>query len=384
MAFTVEDAIVETQNLYKLTLLAGEKGCDNGMAWIHLVEDETILQRLYGKDLIITTGLGFQEEEKLFSLVQKLQEIHSVGLIVNTGYYIHEIPPYIIEYCEQNNFPLLTCPWEVSINELIKDLSYRIIRAEREDKQINQTFIDTLINPRIIEETRSQLTSEFDVESTFQVVIVRVKSIDDLGMLERRHIRATIELCFEKLNGNYAFFWFDGNYVLILNGVEQKFVEELVEDTSKRLKKRLLYPTHIGIGSCLKDVRNMIQSYKRALAACDMATCFNDAYVSFDEMGILQLLFSIEDREILRQMERKYLGPLQEYDCKHNSDLEETLHNYLLFDCNLKAMSENLFLHRNTINYRMNKIKEITKCQFYTFEDKVPYLIAYYIKEMRL
>lgn len=384
MAFNVGDAILETQNLYSLNLLAGKRGCSNGIGWVHLVEDETILQRLNGKDLVVTTGLGFQDETKLFSFVQKLQEIHSVGLVVNTGYYIMDIPSYIIEYCEEHGFPLLTCPWEVSVNELIKDLSYRIIRAEREDKQINQLFMQTMINPRIVEETRSKLAVDFEVESSFQVVVVRVQTEEDLGMLERRHLKATIELCLDKIEGNYAFFWFDGSYVLIVNGLEQKIVEEIVKESSLRLKKRLPYPVHMGVGSWLQDFGNMISSYKRALAACDMACCFNNPYVFFDEMGVFQLLFSIEDKNILEQIEQKYLYKLREYDRKHNAELEETLHNYLLYDCNLKAMAENLFLHRNTVNYRLNKIKEITNCQFYTFEEKVPYLIAFYIKEMKI
>lgn len=384
MAFNMEDAILETQNLYDLELLAGKKGCNNGIGWVHLVEDETILQRLTGKDLVVTTGLGFQEEERLYSFVQKLQEIHSVGLIVNTGYYIMDIPNYIVEYCEEHDFPLLTCPWEVSINELIKDLSYRIIRAEREDKQINQLFIQTLINPRIIEDTRSKLAVDFDVEDSFQVVVVQIEREEELGMLERRHIRASIELCLDKVEGNYAFFWFDGSYVLVINSVEKRIVEDLVRETSARLKKRLPYTVHMGVGSWMQDYRNMISSYQRALAASEMASCFKNPYVFFDEMGVFQLLFSIEDKNILKQIEHKYLSGLREYDQKHNAELEETLHNYLLFDCNLKAMAENLFLHRNTINYRLNKIKEITNCQFYSFEEKVPYMMAFYIKEMNI
>ncbi|MDO4467714.1 MAG: PucR family transcriptional regulator ligand-binding domain-containing protein [Bacillota bacterium] len=384
MAFNVQDVILETQNLYHLNLLAGKKGCVNGIGWVHLVEDETILQRLNGKDLVVTTGLGFQNDEKLFSFVQKLQEVHSVGLIVNTGYYIMEIPEKIIKYCEENDFPLLTCPWEVSINELIKDVSYRIIRAEREDKQINQLIMQTLINPRIIEDTRSKLAVDFDMENSFQVVVIRVRSKEELGMLERRHLKATIELCLEKIEGNYAFFWFDGSYVLVINGLEQRIVEELIRETNLRLKKRSPYLLHMGIGSRMIDFTNLIASYKRALAACDMSYCFDKPYVFFDEMGISQLLFSIEDKSILRQIENKYLSKLREYDRKHKAELEETLHNYLLYDCNLKAMSENLYLHRNTINYRLNKIKEITNCQFYSFEDKVPYMIAFYIKEMKL
>ena len=99
-------------------------------------------------------------------------------------------------------------------------------------------------------------------------------------------------------------------------------------------------------------------------------------------MGVYQLLFMSEDHDILYQMHHRLLGPIIEYDRIHHTELEETLYNYLMFDSNQKAMAEALFMHRNTINYRMNKIKEITQCEFSSFEEKMPYMIAFYIKDI--
>ena len=76
------------------------------------------------------------------------------------------------------------------------------------------------------------------------------------------------------------------------------------------------------------------------------------------------------------------LGVLIDYDQKHNTQLEETLYQYLKFDSNQKAMAESLYMHRNTINYRLNKIKELTECQLDSFEEKMPYMLAFYIKEI--
>lgn len=130
------------------------------------------------------------------------------------------------------------------------------------------------------------------------------------------------------------------------------------------------------------DFRNMILSYKRAIAACKMAKQFNYPQIYFDDMGVYQLLFIIEDQGILRQMYRSMLGVLIDYDQKHNTQLEETLYQYLKFDSNQKAMAESLYMHRNTINYRLNKIKELTECQLDSFEEKMPYMLAFYIKEI--
>ena len=53
MGFTIEDALNETKELYQLTLLCGQKGCANAMSWVHLIEDTTTIQQLWGKELIV-------------------------------------------------------------------------------------------------------------------------------------------------------------------------------------------------------------------------------------------------------------------------------------------------------------------------------------------
>lgn len=115
-------------------------------------------------------------------------------------------------------------------------------------------------------------------------------------MMERRSIKFQLELCFEKVEGNYSFFWFDGYYIMIFNNLEDSALVEVINEMYKRAKKRLHYTLHLGIGSKMVDFRNMILSYKRAIAACKMAKQFNYPQIYFDDMDVYQLLFIIEDQ----------------------------------------------------------------------------------------
>ena len=139
---------------------------------------------------------------------------------------------------------------------------------------------------------------------------------------------------------------------------------------------------HLGIGSQMLDFRQVILSYKRARAAVSMATQFQLPIVSFEEMGIYQILFSIEDKQILSEMYHSLLQPIIEYDQKHHGELEKTLFYYLFYNESQIEMAKNLYLHRNTINYRMLKIKELLGCQLDTFEEKMLYMLAMYIKKI--
>ncbi len=383
MGFTIEDALIQNQEQYQLKLLAGHGGCSNTISWVHMIEDTTIIQQLWGKELAVTTGLGFQSHDALFEFIKCLIKYHSVGLVINTGKYIFDIPQDIIDYCNEQDFPLLTTPWEVHMADLIKDFSMRCFYSQKEDNEISKLFQKAFSMPQLIEEIRQQLMGTFDVDGSFQVVLIGIEDSDQFDAIERRRVAFQLELCFEKIESSYAFFWFDGYFVLIVNNLDSEILESIIDKMYKRTKKRM--PSrfiHLGIGTQMHDLHQVILSYKRAKAAVTMAEQFKYPMVLFEEMGVYQILFSIEDKRILIEMYQKLLQPLIDYDQKHHGELEHTLYYYLLYDGSQVAMAKNLYMHRNTINYRMIKIKELLNCQLETFDEKMSYMLALYIKKM--
>jgi len=348
-----------------------------------MIEDTTIIQQLWGKELVVTTGHGFQSEEELFMLIKCLIKYNSVGLIINIGKYIFEIPLPIIDYCNEQEFPLLTIPWEVHLADLIKDFCMRCLYSEKEDRELSKLFQEILTNNQIIEEARPQLMSAFDVDGDFQVVLIKVEGSDNFNAIERRKIAFQIELCFEKIDSSYAFFWYDEYFVLIVNNLKEDELKVIINKMHKRSKKRIDDKrVYLGIGSQMKDLGQVYLSYKRAKAAVLMAMQFKLPIVFFEDMGVYQILFSIEDKQILIEMYHRLLQPLIDYDQKHHGELEKTLFYYLIYGESQLTMAKNLYMHRNTINYRMNKIKELLNCQLDTFEEKVPYILSYYIKKV--
>lgn len=383
MGFTLADALNQSQEQYHLKLLAGQEGCSNAISWVHMIEDTTIIQQLWGKELVVTTGHGFQSEEELFMLIKCLIKYNSVGLIINIGKYIFEIPSAIIDYCNEQEFPLLTIPWEVHLADLIKDFCMRCLYSEKEDRELSKLFQEILTNNQIVEEARPQLMSAFDVDGNFQVVLISVEGSDNFNAIGRRKIAFQIELCFEKIDSSYAFFWYDGYFVLIVNNLKADELKVIIDKMHKRAKKRIDDKrVYLGIGSQMKDLGQVYLSYKRAKAAILMAMQFELPIVFFEDMGVYQILFSIEDKQILIEMYHRLLQPLIDYDQKHHGELEKTLFYYLIYGESQITMAKNLYMHRNTINYRMNKIKELLNCQLDTFEEKVPYMLSYYIKKV--
>ena len=91
-------------------------------------------------------------------------------------------------------------------------------------------------------------------------------------------------------------------------------------------------------------------------------TC-RDLYF-YKDQGIYTLISHVDDTRVLDEYVGKQLGKLFRYDEINTGNLCETLENYLAHNCNAKKTAETMFLHRNTMNYRLkNNYVELSEEQ---------------------
>ena len=64
------------------------------------------------------------------------------------------------------------------------------------------------------------------------------------------------------------------------------------------------------------------------------------------------------------------------------ADIDTLKNKYIDNNCSIKAVAEITFNHRNTINYRIKKIKNILKSEIQTMDDKFNYKMAFYIRDI--
>ena len=73
MAIRFWEIYEETKEKYKLRILAGKNGMDNVTGWVHMLEDETIINRFSGEELAVTTGMKAGNEGWLLRLVSSMK-----------------------------------------------------------------------------------------------------------------------------------------------------------------------------------------------------------------------------------------------------------------------------------------------------------------------
>ncbi|SES02481.1 PucR family transcriptional regulator [Lachnobacterium bovis] len=383
MGYTIEDMMLVSKNRYNMKMIAGKNGWSNSIVWTHMLEETTIVQNFWGKELAVTTGLGFRTTESLMELAREMVKHHGAGLILNTGHYIKEVPQELLDYCDENDFPLLTVPQEIHMGDMIKDINIRIFLQDSADEQISNAMIKAIEVPDNQDAYRKELLPYFDVDGTFQVVLITLKGLDTMDTVERKKLSYRIQMYLEKITHNGNFFYYDSFFVLVVNDVQKKDLDEIVEGMLTRAKKRMVqFPLYVGVGSEVVDISNLYISFMRAKGAVKMSLRHEENLKYFDDLGLFRLLYSVNDTQLLEKMKNEPLKELMEYDNKHKGNYVDTLECYLKHNGSIQAVAEEMFTHRNTVIYRISNIKKLINNDLATPDERLPYQIAYYIRKM--
>ncbi len=377
MGFTIEDMMTISEKRYQMKLIAGKGGWSNSISWPIMLEDRKIIRNFSGKELAVTTGLGFGDETSFMELLHDLDQSHAAGIIVNLGPYISSLPETAVDFCDRQNLPLLTVPWDVYLADMIKDLSIRVFLQGTTDEEISKALIHAIETPEDQSHYVDDLRPYFGVDDSFQVVVLTTEGLSGMDTVDRRRLAYRLQLSLSNLTHNGHFFYYDSFFVIVINALSEAFVRDLIETYRQNLKRRLpKKPFIIGIGSRVGDITLLYRSFQRARAAVLYAAAERAEVKSFDQMGICRLLYSVSDSSLLEEMSAVPLAPLIEYDKKHDSCYVETLDCYLRNDGSIQRISEELYTHRNTVIYRMNNIRELLGCELKTADEKLQYRLA--------
>jgi PucR family transcriptional regulator, purine catabolism regulatory protein len=133
------------------------------------------------------------------------------------------------------------------------------------------------------------------------------------------------------------------------------------------------WPLTVGIGAPFQSPTGIGRSYAQARRATEVALRFGKRgeVVRFEDLGLYRLLFQVSDRAELRAFVDQVLGKLLDYDRKHHTDLVRTIGTYLRNNNSMLATSRELFVHVNTVAYRIQRIQAVTELDLTRTEDSL-------------
>jgi DNA-binding PucR family transcriptional regulator len=109
------------------------------------------------------------------------------------------------------------------------------------------------------------------------------------------------------------------------------------------------------------DPVDLYRAGKEALLAANVAEADGAALLAFEDTGAYRLLLGAmsEDPGELERFYEETVAPLAAYDEQYETDLVATIEAYLENDGNVTPTAQELFTHRHTIRYRLERVREL-------------------------
>jgi hypothetical protein len=104
------------------------------------------------------------------------------------------------------------------------------------------------------------------------------------------------------------------------------------------------------------------------------------AVVTSDEIASHELLLATVPSSVLRSFRERLLGPLLAYDDRHRAELLPTLREFLACSGSWNACAAQLYVHVNTVRYRIRRIEELTGRDLSRLNDQVDFFLALQIR----
>ncbi|MDF2572187.1 MAG: Purine catabolism regulatory protein-like family protein, partial [Sporomusa sp.] len=301
------------------------------------------------------------------------------GIIVNVGPYIKEVPAEVISLADQANFPVFELPWEVKLVEVTGDICRHIIMKQTEERSINDFLEQLLFRPSPDPEVIIQRAAYYgyDLTKPHQIAIVsptrllefiqgqKAKAEKDLVALKIRFeqiVRDVLAIHNTKILSMLRV----DDVILIMpyeenNTGSHQNIALLAEILEKLAAKIPGLAATAGLGGKFESLQDAKRSYIQATKVLRFSahqTASKPIYV-YEQLGIYKLLFEMEPDK-LAAYHQEVIEPLHDYDAKHHMELVSSLFVYFEENCNAVKTAKRLFVHRNTLDYRLKKIEEIS------------------------
>lgn len=389
MSITLREIVKQVEHL-EMKLVAGEAGLDREVLWTHMVDSDTISAFLQGQELTFTTGIGISEKLPLLKLVQEVYRNGASGIVINIGPYVDKIGQDVLDFANEKAFPVFEVPWKIHMAEIMRIICFAITKEQQSRIEVTAALNNAFLCPAQEELYVFPLMRKgYLADSVYTAVTIRVEvqkntvageRMEQLHFQLGSHLRCNYKriLCCAQ----------EKQLVLVLcdyTGQERKHVLTYIfQHFCNELKKE--ETAVFCVGNQAEELRQLHKSYETANQMAEVSALGRipgeEVYgrhkmIVYKNAGIFRILFALKDEEVMQEYVRDTVQPLLEYDALHHTDLAGVLQCYLRHDGSLQDTANELIVHRNTVNYKINKASEILEMDLTRLENRLEVMLGF-------
>lgn len=396
------DQLLSLPELKDLKLVSGARGINNIVRWVHIIENpEDIKECAQSDELVIITGVKILNDKDAFiRLIKDLIDKKTAGLMVNVGKYVKQVPDYVKSLSDVNDFPVLEFPWKVSLSEITRVICGDILKRHLEEVSCQDLLMSAIFFNTITYENFLERISAYGYDSlnSVRIIMVNIDNIKQYLSLKNiydeqsiLHVRNTF------LGAVNSSIWETGfrpmsflqNYSvvsLLINEKDRSNSLTTILDSIRENSKKFLpdISVSIGIGDVYTEFSEMKKSFMEAEKALKVVKARGelDKTIFYDDLGVYKILTEIHNISLLKEYYDNTVGKLEKYDELNHTDFTKIFYVFLKENGNYLHASKKLYLHRNTLIYKISKIQGLIKRDLSDTSARLEFYIGYLIKEL--
>lgn len=174
----------------------------------------------------------------------------------------------------------------------------------------------------------------------------------------------------------------DENTVLVKelkSGDDFKDIDRTAKAIIDTLNTELMVKAQIGIGTVAENIKDIGRSFKEAQTALQIGSIFENekSIINYNNLGIGRLIYQLPTtlcKLFLKEVFSE--GSLESLDAETLFTIQKFFENNL----NVSETSRQLYVHRNTLVYRLDKIQKITGLDLRNFDDAIIFKVSMLVK----
>ncbi len=247
---------------------------------------------------------------------------------------------------------------------------------EKYDKSnfIKNIILDNILPGDIIIKCKEL---HFDGDVPRVVILIRLLEKSDISIFE------ILKTLFPEKQKDFIISVNESDIVLVKEvkeDVEPETLEQLARSISDTLNSEFYTKVNIGIGMVAYNIKELAKSFKEAQVALEVGKVFDieKSIVSYEDLGIGRLIYQLPTT--LCEM---FLNEVFKKDSIESLDQETlfTIQKFFENNLNVSETSRKLFVHRNTLVYRLEKIRKITGLDLREFDHAIVFKVALMVKK---
>ena len=261
----------------------------------------------------------------------------------------------------------------------ILSISLGSIKGLYDDKYDKASFIKNVILDNILPSDIYLKSKELHFSNDVMRIVMLIKFIGKNEIIPYQ----MVQNMFPDKNKDYVISVGESDIVLVKEvkpNYDTRAIEKIAQSISDTFGTEFYTKVSIGIGTAVESIKDLARSYKEAQVAIEVGKVFDTEknIVSYEHLGIGRLIYQLPTT--LCEM---FLSEVFKKGSIETLDRETLLTIQCFFENNLNVSetSRKLFVHRNTLVYRLEKVRKLTGLDLREFDHAITFKVAMMVKK---